>query len=539
MNALLQKLTAFEAEPPKTEEELPPLSAMPSAEHYAAASRARARWFLLGGSVLAALAAFSFVAFGLDNLALPVALILVVLAPVLFARYPRLIFYVILAGTCLFELMLLDSPTGGPYPDSLTDRIPLFWNINTIFQRYLNLNFKGVPLNLLEVLFLLAGVCSALRAVYMQTIKLRVGTLAVPIFIYMGFVFMGWINGMLTGGDFKISLQEVRSQFYFGVAYLIAVNLFQDRRQLRAMLWVTALCIAFKGILYTFRRYVTLHGVQLTDQGVGSHEEAFFFDCFGALLAVLWICGVLPKLRWVMLALLPLVVFGSLACNRRAGTAAFVMIVPLLVLGAYQALPKRRWLIGVLTVVGLVLFSGYYAAFKNSDSIIAQPARAIKSNFQPDARDASSNEYRDAENADLMATIRSAPIQGYGYGKRMFHAVPIADISTQYEWWDIMTHNQVLWVWMRVGTFGFVSFWMMICAVVICGCRTIQDPEADLELKAAALFGVIVTGALMIFGLLDLQFSNFRDMLFVGLWSGVLAALPSLRTPSAARKGAL
>ena len=28
-----------------------------------------------------------------------------------------------------------------------------------------------------------------------------------------------------------------------------------------------------------------------------------------------------------------------------------------------------------------------------------------------------------------MATIKSAPLQGYGYGKPYLHAVPIADIS--------------------------------------------------------------------------------------------------------------
>lgn len=528
MNVLLQKLTAPEAGPAPREDLLPSLSAMPSAEHYAAASRRRSVLFLLGGGLLAALSATAFIAFGLDNLALPIVLLLSVITPILLWRFPRLIMYLILAGGCLFELYLLNGPDGLPYHDAVTDRIPLFWNVNTIFQRYANLDFKGIPLNLLEVLLLIAGACSALRAVYLQAVNVRVGTLFIPIYVYMGFVFMGWVNGMMTGGDFKLSLQEVRSQFYFGIAYLVAVNLFRERRQLLVLLWTVVLCIGFKGILYTFRRYVTLAGIPLSDQGVGSHEEAFFFDCFGTLLLVLCVFKIYPKLRWMMFALLPFVIFGSLACNRRAGTAAFIVIIPLLVLGAYQALPARRPFIGIASMIGLVLFAGYYSAFKNSDSIIAQPARAIKSNFQPDARDASSNLYRDAENADLMATIKSAPIQGYGYGKHMFHAVPIADISTQYEWWDIMTHNQVLWVWMRVGTFGFASFWMMISSVIICGCRTVRDPNIDLELKAAALFGIIITGALMIFGLLDLQLSNFRDMLFVGLWSGVLAALPSM-----------
>jgi len=132
-----------------------------------------------------------------------------------------------------------------------------------------------------------------------------------------------------------------------------------------------------------------------------------------------------------------------------------------------------------------------------------------------------------------MATIHSAPIQGYGYGKHMIHAVPIADISALYEWWDIMTHNQVLWVWMRVGTFGFLTFWMMISAILIAAARIARDENADLEIKAVAIGGMLIVGSLTIFGLLDLQFSCLRDMLFAGIWTGVIAALPGFTQSSA------
>lgn len=530
MNALLQKIAALEA-PPSEEEEM--LSALPTAEEYAAAARARTLWFLLGGGLLAAAVAGAFVAFRFDNIFLPLALLIGVLTPILLWRFPRFILYFTLGAVCLIELGLMTAPDGVAYKDSLTDRIPLFWNINTIFQRYAHADFKAVPISLFELIIIVAGVCSCLRSVYSQTANLRAGAIFWPIWIYMAFVAMGWVNGMMTGGDFKVSLQETRSQFYFGLAYLMAVNIVRDRKQLTTMLWVTVLCVGLKGILLTFRRYVTLHGLPLPDQGVGAHEEAFFFDAFIALLLSLTVCGAFPKLRWTMYALLPFVLLGSLACNRRAGTAAFVIIVLLLILAAYQALPARRKLIAALAVVSLVAFAGYYSAFRHSNSIWAQPARAINSQFEPDARDASSNEYRDAENADLMATIHSAPIQGYGYGKHMIHAVPIADISALYEWWDIMTHNQVLWVWMRVGTFGFLAFWMMISAILIAAARIARDENADLEIKAVAIGGMLIVGSLTIFGLLDLQFSCLRDMLFAGIWTGVIAALPGFTQSSA------
>ncbi|MBV9852390.1 MAG: O-antigen ligase family protein [Armatimonadetes bacterium] len=500
-----------------------------TANDYAAAAARRRRWFLLGGFALSLAAGGAFVAFGLDNIVLPLTLLLCLLTPVLLWNFPRLSLYVTLAAVCLFEMFPTD------YHDALTDKVPFFWNINTIFQIYAHANFKGVPLNLLEILILTAGVCSLLRAVFSGTVRLRAGALFVPMAVYMGFVALGWGNGLATGGDFKISLQEVRGQFYFLLAYLMAVNLVQEKRQVGAMLWITVLCVGLKGILYTFRRYVTLAGQPLPDQGVGSHEEAFFFDAFVVLLVVLALCGVHKKLQWAMWALLPFVLTGNLATNRRAATAAMVVIVPVLLLAAYRALPQRRRLAAGLGLALIAGFALYYPAFKNSDSLFAQPARAIRSNFQPDARDASSNAARDAENANLMATVRSAPLRGIGYGKRYLHVVPMADISSIYELEDYLPHNQVLWVWERLGSFGFLAFWMMIAAVLVRAGQTAQDVGADADTKAVALFTLVATGMLMVFGLLDLQMSNFRDMLFTGFWIGALAVAPGLTDGKDAR----
>lgn len=502
------------------------IHSLPTADEYAAAARRRSLRFGAAGMLLAALVAGSFVA--IDNPLLPLALLLCVLVPVLLWRFPDFSLYAVFGAVCLFELALTNNP------DSLTDRVPFFWNVNTIFQQYAHSNVKAVPLNLLEVFVLTAGVCSVFRTVYTRSTNLRGGALLWPIVIYVGFVGMGWLNGMATGGDFKISLQEVRSQFYFLLAYLMAVNMIRSPRQMNSLLWIMALGIGLKGILYTFRRYVTLHGMPLPDQGVGSHEEAFFFDAFSVLLAVLLLCRVQKRLCGVMLCLLPFVTLGNLACNRRAATAAMIIVVPVLALAAYRALPDRRRAIVAVCLSFTVLFAVYFAAFQNSSSMIGQPARAIKSQFQPDARDASSNAYRDAENADLMATVKAAPIQGWGYGKKMIHAVPIADISADYEWWDIMTHNQILWVWMRVGTFGFFAFWMMIAAILVFACRQLRAGNLSPEGKAVAMFALLTVGMLMIFGLLDLQLSNFRDMLFAGFWTGALAVLPAFARSEAA-----
>jgi len=489
---------------------------LPTSDDYLASSRRRQLWLALGGLMLALLVGVVYVGMGKDTPLMPMALLLAILTPVVLWRFPRASLYTLFAAACLFEL------GKSSFADSLTDAVPFFWNVNTIFQVYAHQDVKAIPLNVMEVFALTAGVCSVFRTVFSRTTDLRGGSLLAPIFVYLGFVVAGWGLGIATHGDFKISLQEVRSQFYFGIAYLLAVNSLRDRAQLGTLLRIFVGCVGLKGILLTFRRYVTLHGLPVPDQGVGAHEEAFFFDAFAVLLAVLALCGAHKRLQRVMWCLLPFVQLANLACNRRAATAALVVVMPMIIACALRVLPQRRRLVLRVTVGFAIVFSVYFSLFRYSSSFIAQPARAIQSQIAPDPRDASSNAYRDAENADLMATIKSAPL-GYGYGKRMLHAVPIADISTDYDWWDVMTHNQILWVWMRVGTLGFVAFWLMVSAILIQGCLTIRAEEADAETKAVGLYAMLVVGMLMIFGLLDLQLSNFRDMLFAGFWSGALA----------------
>jgi O-antigen ligase len=491
-------------------------------------ARRRRAQLLLFAILLAAGVGTTFVAFGLDSPILPAVLLLAVAAPVLLWHYPKVTLFAVFGATCLLEL----NPTG--FPDDVTGRIPFFWNVNTIFQVYAHANLKAVPVNALEVLLLLAFACTAVRSVFSGMARVKGGPLILPICVYLGFVGLAWVIGIATGGDFKVSLQETRAQFYFLAAYLMGVYLAPDKRTTRALFWTFAVCVALKAALYAFRRFVTLGGQPLPDQGVGSHEEAFFFVSYLTLLGALSLTGTgrghpLRRLHGLLWALAPVVAVGLLVTNRRAATAAMVLGTVLLFLGAFRAFPSRRRLIVVLaTVLGVASF-GYYQAFKNSDGLLGQPARAIRSQFTPDPRDASSNDYRVAENANILATMREAPVFGYGYGKPMRIEVPMPDISDKYLWWNILPHNQILWVWMRTGTLGFFAFWMMIAAVLMRACRVLrrdgEDAEAK-EPKQVALFALVLVLNLLLFGLFDLQLSNFRDMLFTGLWAGVLAGLP-------------
>lgn len=436
-------------------------------------------------------------------------------------RYPGIALPIAFGSTLLFEWM----PTN--YPDSLTDSVPIFWNINTIFQTYLHINFKALPVSPFELILVTAGIFSFLQSVIGRRFKVSLGTpvIYVPMLIYAAFVVFGFINGMVHGGDFKLALQETRAQFYFVLLYFMTINIVKDRMQVTRMLWTLGVCMVIKAALYTFRRYVTLGAMPLPDGGVGSHEEAFLLDGAFVLALCLTLAGSHEKLSRFLWVLMPLILLGNLATNRRAGTAALAIALPVVLVAVMRSMPHRRKAAATIGLTIAVAFAVYYPIFKNSNAIFALPARSIKSQFQPDERDASSNAYREAENKNLMATIRTAPVIGYGYGRRFLHAVEIANISEIYEWWDLLPHNQILWVWMRVGTGGYMAFWMMWFGIIIHACFTIRRPNADRMTKAVALNGLIVGIMLLIFGLLDLQLSNMRAMLFGAICIGLVSAV--------------
>jgi O-antigen ligase len=340
-------------------------------------------------------------------------------------------------------------------------------------------------------------------------------------------VTLNTVRAFGEGQDHTIVLQEVRAQFYLIVMYLFSFNMSDPSKDIRRFAWIFTVCAGIKGIAYCYRRYVLIGGLPLPDQGVGSHDEAFLFCCFVALLFAAWLVKMRGSLMVWLWLLYPAVVLGNLATNRRAGTAALVVAMPILVLAAIRAMPKRRTMAIVLGVLMVTIGPAYYFTFRNSQSTIAQPARAIKSHFEPNARDESSDLYREAESANMMDTIKESPITtliGYGYGKPFLKNHPMADISKEYVLWDILPHNQILWLWMRTGTIGFVAFWMIFAFAILRICRLMILAENDDNpwSQLLALWALSILVMEILFGLLDLQISGYRNMIFVGLIIGLV-----------------
>jgi O-antigen ligase len=189
----------------------------------------------------------------------------------------------------------------------------------------------------------------------------------------------------------------------------------------------------------------------------------------------------------------------------------------------------RRVLVCIFIGLALIL-PPYYAYYSTKGGLLSEPARAIASSFNPDPRDAASDLYRTNEDKDILATMRTSPIYGYGFGKPMYTPYPLADISSIYVFWNIMPHDSILWIWMRLGTVGYLFFWLLIGSALM-QATVLTIRLRDPRLKSIALLILALILQEVVLGYLDLQWSNYRNLITMGVAFALLGKLSLFDLP--------
>lgn len=420
-----------------------------------------------------------------------------VLIPVVIWKRPQLGPLVLMMSALLIEqTQELIQPTGAGDLSStasvptvtipVTNKVPLFSGIGS-------LHIEPADLLLLTVLIVYLVRCSSWGPRWWPSSRVA-GAIA----IVMGFVVYGLVLGLLDHGSLRESLQEIRPFFYLAATYVLTSVLIRSRKAFHMMLWGFVIAEAVKALqgLYV---YLETRSWSPRPDSVLSHEEAYFFSIYILLVLALWMFGQRGRLRTTATSLLPLIFFVDLVNNRR--TAWLVLgggLLTLVAIGYFQ-LPDRRRQITRGMIVALLLSAVYFPLFWNNQGTLGQPATALKSEFSPDPRDASSDLYRDQENANLQYNIKHDGILGAGFGVPIDYALPIDDLRQTDPLLDYIPHNGVLYVMMRLGLLGTVAFWSMMAAAIIAGCRLAKAMEREIAmvgaLSACAIVGYALDGA--------------------------------------------
>jgi O-antigen ligase len=462
--------------------------------------------------VVVALAVLGGVGAGALAMGKPMAVLVVAIVPLPLAlwRWPRAGVILMLATAATVEQV---SYSVGQKKGAFTQSIPLFHSV-----------VKGIGLNPFEILLGLVVIFWLMQGALVGSLRLPRSSLSKSIALLVVLVIFEFGVGLSRHGKFSIAVWEARPLLYLATMYVLGSSLLTTRKALRAVLWALVLGSSFKALQGVII-YVQTRHMSPRPQAILGHEEAFFFGLYIFLTLGLWIFQIKGRLRATATALLPLVLMANLSNSRRTSWAIIYtgMIVFLIV--AYRCLPERRsslrWITFVLVICGAVYFPAFW---NHGNGNIAQPARALRSQIKPDARDLSSNLYRKQENANLVLNIRESHSLGKGYGVPIKYSLPIVDISGSDPFIAYVPHNGILYIWMRLGIIGEIAFLSFVGLAIIRACQLTK--VADRELSMLGTFVICGLVAYVVQGYDDMGFFWFRIALCIGLLlGGVEAAL--------------
>lgn len=339
------------------------------------------------------------------------------------------------------------------------------------------------PLELLLIILLIAIFVRARMAG--QPVKPSLGSLRTPLLVFAGCVGLGVVNGLTHGAAFNITLWEVRGFLTMVIIFFLASILIREEAHVNQVIWMVLIAATGLALENSLRWLFIVRHFDYADDLAYDHIDAMVLTFAVMLCLSLLLFGGTRSQRAYAIFLLPLLIFVIEVMRRRAAFAVLFFGLVVFFVLAFRLRPQLTWKI----LIPVLLFTGMYlAVFWNNTSPIGQPARAVRSQIDPDPRDAQSNLYRIAEKVDIIANIQASPVLGMGFGapyEQHYMLAYKSSVGALWPFFPYTTHNNILWVWMKDGAIGFIAFWWLLGSGVFEGSRAIETQREHWELVAA------------------------------------------------------
>jgi hypothetical protein len=385
----------------------------------------------------------------------------------------------------------------------------------------------------LEVYLVLMLVSWLFQERMARRLRLYSGELLGPVMLFGAFVVWGLFYGLgMRGGDVRIGLWEARPILYLPLFMLLASNLLRKPEHIRLFFWFAIAGMVVESIAGNIYVIDTLNLNLSRIDRLTEHAASVQLNVIILLAVASWVYrrGTAFE-RIVLPLLLVIIVLPYLAAQRRAAFISLVVGLGLLAPVLYQQRRRLFWMLLPVAVTGGLFYTG---AFWNSNSALALPAQAVKSVLArsgASADDWSSNFYRILENINISHTIHTSPLTGVGFGNTFHIRVAMPDISF-FEWWQYLTHNSVLWIWMKMGVFGFIALALMLSMALMTGVRVLtllrrREGELPGYLQPMAFAALLYVVMHFLFAYVDISWDN-QSMLLVGAMLGILNRLEGM-----------
>lgn len=391
---------------------------------------------------------------------------------------------------------------------------------------YLN---NSLIISPMEVYLLLTSATWLGKGGMRRKLEFYSGALFWPAMAFTAFIIFGLLYGLGTGGSLKIGLWEARAIFYLPLMLVLASNLLTERKHISRTLWIIMAAIFIKAVIGDLYFFIHLKGDLAQVNAITEHAAAIHMNTLFVFVLAAWLYKASPAKRILLPLMVPVVGIAYIATQRRAAFLSLAIALVLIVLVLYKENRRLFWmLVPAAALAGLF----YLAVFWNSASPLAEPAQAIKSvvaQNQATMEDQLSNMYRILENVNSSFTIHAVPLTGVGFGKKFFIIVQMPDISF-FEWWEYITHNSIIWIWMKTGAGGFLSMIFLVGLSILVGVRALwRMPGGDLS--AIALTALLYIIMHFIYAYVDMSW-DIQSMVYVGTAMGILNSLEKIVSQS-------
>jgi hypothetical protein len=469
------------------------------------------RWSIVilpAAAVLAAVAAYL-----TSTQAVLVIVPLLLVAPVIIWRRPYYAILFLLATALVIENFTYKI---GTHNGAFTSRIP-WWRTFT----------HGMILFPVEIFLILVLVIWVLKAGLEGSFGVPKSPILRCLKIYWVLLIVAAGIGLSRGAKMKFDLWELRSWIYLTVAYVLAAALLRTMRAFDLVLWTIVLGTGFKALQGTYIFFGFARRMDPRPEAILGHEEAFFFGVFIVVTCALWLYEMRGPLRRVATCLLPFVVIADLSNARRTAWLIMAWSIVTLLAISFRTLPHRRRFVTRAAVILAIAGALYLPAYWNHSGTLAQPARAVRSQFQPSTRDQASDLYRQQEDLNLLLGIKGSGVRGTGFGIPISYS-GIANISDIDPMIAFIPHNGILWIWLRTGLQGEIAFWCVCSVAIVRACRLAMAKDRRL-----AMWGAVVACAVisyLIDGYEDMGLAELRIAVAMGCLLGVMEAATRFAT---------
>ncbi|MFT3915029.1 MAG: O-antigen ligase family protein [Anaeromyxobacteraceae bacterium] len=317
------------------------------------------------------------------------------------------------------------------------------------------------------------------------------------------------VYGIARGGSFASSLWQLFRVIYLpGVVLLFAAAL-RGGRDAPALGRLMVIAALYRAVLAIVIRW------QFPDLEQMPHATTHADSMLFANACVLVVANLYERpgkqSAWTAVGVLPVVLWGMVANNRRLVWVELLMALAVLTVLTGWSPIKRR--MSQAAILALPFFLVYVAVGWSHPTGPFAPVKTIRSVVDSDSD--SSTKWRDWENYNLYATFAKNPLVGSGYGHEYDEVVHLPDISANYELYRLAPHNSVLGIMAYGGAVGFAGLFLMIPIGMFFAVRSYRRAIAARDrIASLTAIGVFVTYLNHCYG--DMALGTYTSVVSVG-----------------------